>query len=318
MDYLAVGNLMVDTIVFRDGSSIDQLGGPAPFAYTGIKLWTDNCKLVCNVGKDFPVYFGAWCKTNSVNTDSIQILTEHCNHTQLGYNEDGTYGITDYMEPPSMQSIMEYIENMGYLKIRPKDIEDAIGSEPVKGLYIARNCDPVFWEALGKIKDAHSLEIMWEIETAHARAENLDHVMYALQWVDIFSINLPECSALFAIEDEQQIIRRLQTLPVEMTLFRVGARGLYVVTKTDAYFFPSASNNGIVDQTGCGNSSTGAALYAFCETHDPLCVGTIANVASSINIEHKGLISDLNVARTCAQNRREQLEPEYRASVSGG
>jgi len=312
MEYLLAGNLMVDTILFRDGSKTDQLGGPAPFAYTGVKLWTDNCKLVCNVGNDFNNYYGEWCRANQVNRDSICILGDYCNHTELGYNDDGTYGITDYMAPLDLAWMTDYLERLGYLRIRPKDIERAIGDDDIKGVYLSQDCDRVFWEQIGEIKKRHPFTMMWEIETRHALRENLDDVLYALQWVDLFSVNLPECQKLFELEEEQKIVERLKEIPVTMTVFRVGERGLYVIYGAEDYFFPSASNDGVIDPTGCGNSSTGAALYAYCETKDPICVGIIANVASSINLGYKGLIPDLMGSRETAEKKREVHEAEYR------
>ena len=44
MDYVIAGNVMIDTVRFPDGrhSDGDHIGGPATFAYSGVKLWTDS------------------------------------------------------------------------------------------------------------------------------------------------------------------------------------------------------------------------------------------------------------------------------------
>ena len=97
-----------------------------------------------------------------------------------------------------------------------------------------------------------------------------------------------------------QCITALQYLDVDLTLFRVGERGAYVVTPTDVIYLPPAPGP-VVDPTGCGNTSTGAALYAYAEGMSPLMVGILANVASSMNIRQYGIIPDFAEVRTEAE-----------------
>ena len=41
MDYIAVGDLLLDTVRFADGSDSGvNAGGPVAFGYTGLRLWT--------------------------------------------------------------------------------------------------------------------------------------------------------------------------------------------------------------------------------------------------------------------------------------
>ena len=96
-----------------------------------------------------------------------------------------------------------------------------------------------------------------------------------------------------------------------MTLFRVGHRGAYVVTKEDVIYLPPAPGP-VVDPTGCGNSSTAAALYAYCQGEDPLMVGIMANVTSSINIRQYGVIPDMLAVRNEAYELAQSLYAQYR------
>jgi sugar/nucleoside kinase (ribokinase family) len=317
MKYIIAGNVMVDSIYFRDGrNNRDQLGGPAPFAYTGVKLWTDDCLLVCNVGADFYNYFDKWLKKNNVSIKGIKIKYETCNHSELGYNDDGTYGHTDFM--PSIPQFDSYIqmERLGYLKTTPEEIGIYTICGGVKGVYVAQNCDPVIWDKMGEIKKRDDFELMWEIETIHCLPENLSRFMYALKFVDILSINLQECQSLFQLQDEDDVVKYLLKLPVRMIVLRVGDRGLYTVCDNEYYFHPSAPNRGVVDPTGCGNTSTGAALFGYCETHDPVTTGVIANIASAYNVSYYGLIPDLLNIRAEAIESRRLLEDAYRANIS--
>ena len=68
----------------------------------------------------------------------------------------------------------------------------------------------------------------------------------------------------------------------------------------------------MVDPTGCGNTSTGGALYAYAEGYDPLMVGIMANVASGQNIRQYGVIQDFAKAREEAQAQVQELYAKYK------
>lgn len=96
-----------------------------------------------------------------------------------------------------------------------------------------------------------------------------------------------------------------------MTLFRVGERGLYVVTRDDAIYLPPAPGP-VVDPTGCGNTSTGSALYAYAEGNDPLMVGIMANIASSQNIRQYGIIPSFAKIRDESYEMAKKLYEQYK------
>ena len=51
-EFIAAGNVMLDKVIFSDGtqSGKEHIGGPATFAYSGIRLFTDNVIQCSNVG----------------------------------------------------------------------------------------------------------------------------------------------------------------------------------------------------------------------------------------------------------------------------
>ena len=107
---------------------------------------------------------------------------------------------------------------------------------------------------------------------------------------DCFSINGNEAAKLFNIPraNEEDMINELMKLDVDFTWFRVGIKGAYAIKGNTAVFTPTILGENEQDPTGCGNSSTGAALYAYCEGYDPLMIGAIANVTSSYNVKQYG------------------------------
>lgn len=307
-EYICAGNLIYDSKGMKDPyyGCQEYLGGPATFAYTGIRIWTDSVMQVSKTGADCEELIRPWIEHNKVETKGIQIVCERSNHL---------YGFMHAYGAPRPESFdrhtLDAWQDFGYMKTSPEDIEKFTKDGGVKGVYIASNCDKVFWDKLGAIKKRDGFKLMWEIESVWADKQYMDKVLYACQFADIFSINVAETRKLFECETDEDCIRGLQTLPVDMTLFRVGERGAYVVTKDDSVYLPPAPGP-VVDTVGCGNSSTGSALYAYAEGKDPLMVGIMANIASSMNIRQNGVIPDFDAIRDECYKEAEELYKKYK------
>ncbi len=316
-EYIAAGNVMIDRVSFQDGSGSDKdlIGGPATFAYTGIKLWTDNVIQCSRLGADYRPLFEPWIKKNQIDDSSLKVVCEHCNHGGITYqSRSGDIGEISH-ETGSSRSRTVFQkgtvwEDFGFMKTSPEDIGSLTAKGGVKGVYLAQNCDRVFWEKMRAIKNRDQFLLMWELETSVAYPEFLDAVYAAADTADFFSLNINEAQRLFQVEGDQACIRELQKLPVAFTLFRVGERGLYSVTPDQAVYLPPAPCT-VVDPTGCGNTSTGAALYACAEGEDPLMAGIMANVASACCINQYGAIPDLLGAREASFAMAQKLYRQY-------
>ena len=120
VDYIAFGNVMLDTVVTANGHSTgrEHIGGPATFAYTGIRLWTDSVMQSSRVGEDYHVLFDPWIEQNHVIRDGFEEVVEHCNRSYLVYNEDGTYSGADNVK----RFRSDWIQDFGYMKSSPEQI----------------------------------------------------------------------------------------------------------------------------------------------------------------------------------------------------
>lgn len=309
-EYIAAGNVMLDTVRFADGkeSAREHIGGPSTFAYSGIKLFTDKVMQVSKVGADYSELFDPWMEKNGVERAGFKVVCDHCNHSYLVYNEDGTYGGDMSIE----RFRSDWIQDFGYMKTTPEEIGEWTSKGGFKGLYLAQNVDRVFWHKLDEIKKRDGFKMMWEMESPSSYKKYMDDVKMAMRISDIFSINIQEARTLFDCETEEECIENLQAMPTAFTLFRVGARGLYAVTPDECYYLPSAPSDRVIDPTGCGNTSTGSALYAFCEGYDPLMVGIMANVGAAMNIRNYGVMPNFSEVRDLAFKQANELYKEYK------
>ncbi len=318
IEYLACGNIMSDRIKYQNGEVSEwNMGGPAFYALSGMRIWTRDCKLVCKTGADYSETYGKWMDNNSVTRESVRVEVEEHTRFTLSYNEDGSFTPTPHFSD----------EHLGYLKTHADDIDEAAAGYPIKGMYMAHNFDHIVWENLKRVKEKHGFKIMWEIEYAAPLRERLgltreevrERICDVLQIADAWSLNNKEAADIFDLprEDDAAIIAELQKLPTQFTFYRVGDRGSYAVTPDAAYFCPVMQPIGpSVDPTGCGNCSTGAAAYALFSGEHPGMVACMANVAAGFNAAQRGpyrLYTQevMDMARKLAQESFEQMKVRY-------
>ena len=316
-DYVIAGNVMLDKVIFLDGSASgrEHIGGPATFAYSGVRIWTDSVMQCSNLGADYETLFKPWIKENNVETAGFKIICDRCNHSIMHFTDrSGAYaGPLDYKETEEEHWLKnDAWQDFGYMKTKPEEIELFTRGTNVKGVYVAQNADRIFWEKLSAIKKRDGFKLMWEIESPWSFKHYLQDVQEICRdAVDVFSINIDEAQHLLDCKGDEACIKGLQKLDVALILFRVGNRGLYVITAGDCIYLPPAPGP-VLDPTGCGNTSTGAALYAYAQGMDPLMVGIMANVASSQNIRQYGTISNFSAIREESRQLTETLYMQYK------
>jgi sugar/nucleoside kinase (ribokinase family) len=76
----------------------------------------------------------------------------------------------------------------------------------------------------------------------------------------------------------------------------VGKRGIYILCEGKVLFAPAFTKYPVTDVTGCGNSSTAAGFYAWCEGKDLYEIAAHANVTAGHNLRYLGAmeLSDEN------------------------
>ncbi len=282
--FLSCGNIMSD-VVERDDGSLSELkiGGPALYALSGIRLFTRDCRLVCQAGADYGESYGVWLDNNGITRQSVRVAAQYTSQHLIRHQRDGSYTWRSRFGT----------QLLGYLKTTPAHIGEACSME-TRGVYLAQNTDPVFWEELARIKKENGFRLMWELEVPQPDdgipEDKLQRVARVLPMVDIWSLNSTEAGYLFDMEKDREIaiIRRLQELPVRFTFFRVGKRGAYLVMPDRAYFCPAVTVERCVDPLGCGNCSTGAMLYGIVSRMEPEKALAAANVAAGFNAAQYG------------------------------
>ena len=314
MKYIAEGSTITNRLLFLDGRVKDKImGGGGFYAYTALRMCTDDCLFVSSVGEDFDDFYGAWFERNHCSKDGLYFRVKKTEYNELKYFPDGSYIEYSIYGDQFTDEELLAMRKQGIMYVPVKDPEErrrmVLNVEDItkfmddaKGLYTSRALTDEASEELLKHKQG-GCKIMWEIPASvlndvreiYAR-DGMEGLKHHLRAIDILSINRNECALIFGIDTDGEIIPLLKELNIPV-YYRVGTDGAYMIADGKDYFVPMISTvekEKEIDPTGCGNSSTGAALWAWCEGYDPLMTCVIGNVVASYNVRQYGPFLDMS------------------------
>ena len=314
MKYIAEGATITNRLLFLDGRVKENImGGGGFYAYMALRMCTDDCLFLSSVGKDFDDFYGAWFDKNGCSRDGLFVRLEKTMYNDLKYFPDGSYieysiygkKYTDEQLAEMRKSGLVFLgeEDPEELKKQSLKLVDFVSFiDEAKGLYTSQALTDENSELLIEHKK-NGCKIMWEIpatsvEIAHEAylKGGIEGMKHYLRSIDILSINRNECSIIFEKETDEEIIPLLKALEIPV-YYRVGIDGAYMIADNKEYYVPMISTVAKeleVDPTGCGNSSTGAVLWAWCEGYDPLMTCVIGNVVASYNVRQYGPFLDMS------------------------
>ncbi len=304
MRYIIAGCALIDDIVHADGSRTrGQLGGSL-YALAGIKPCCDDVLLVTTAGPDFADYYGAYYRANNLSFAGVNTVLPHTQHNVLTYQTDGRWHETSAHGP-------DFVARYGHLT--PISTAQIIPhcSHATRGIYLEASVTESVWRNLEQLRAAApNALIMCEVpsaDTEHPQRHRLVRDM--AKNVDVFSINLPEAQAVYGTRSEAETLEYLLTLATPC-FFRVGTRGAYLITGGQVFFAPAVGVAESVDATGCGNCSTGTALYGLAEGLPPPQIVHMANHAAALNARQPGPfpVFDATVRATLWQQVRRTTE----------
>ena len=303
MKYVVAGNAAADCITFADGSSTGFLpGGATLFALTGIQLWTDEVLLCGGFGADYMDHMGDWLLRNHINRAGFHVRDPRNPLNYMFYRDEGGW-----------DSRTEYgAAHYDNLCCNPEEdhLRDFLAD--TVGLCTFRGEDPDFFREIFALRKEFSFKFGWEIKGNLCVPEKLPLIRELLTQVDAFSLNRPEAFRLFGTNNDRDAITALQTLGLPLVIYRVGKRGIYILKDGECLFAPSFQKYPVVDVTGCGNSSTSAAFYAWCEGKDIFDIAAYANVTAGQNLRYYGAMELTEENRRTAMAEEQELARSLR------
>ena len=280
--YLITGSVIVNDILYPDGSLVKNFLGGSIYTVNGILPYTDDLLFLSAAGPDFDALYGDYFRKNGLSAEGIEISFPRTHHTLVEYAQSGEW------EEHSIYG-EEFEKLYGTYPLAKSEYVIGHGGEDVKGIYFESGAGEEVWKGLSKMREACPNAIfMAEIATSETRdPESRKKVMELIEKIDMYSINRPEAMALFRTDSEEESIEEIIRLG-KPCFFRLGRKGSCMIQDGKAWFAPSVESAGSVDSTGCGNCSTGASLYGYCEGLHPLKTACYANVAAGVNARQYG------------------------------
>ena len=270
MKYLVTGTTIVDYPRFPDGTGVDNvLGGCGVYSYSGVRMLTDEVEFTAKTGEDFDEYFGEYFRLNNISTDYLDVVTPHLMRTRIEYRANGSYRAVPVPGSPSYDEAPElHCRTESFTKYFPL-VE--------KGLYCFNNV-----RGAAEARDQYGFRIMLEGATG-VGPEYRDELLEGARLADIYSLNSNECKDIFRLQTEEECYETLLGIG-RPCFFRLGTKGAAMIADGRSYFVPIVHvTDHEKDPTGCGNSSTAAAMWAWFEGYDPLMTTCIANTVAAYN-----------------------------------
>ena len=333
MKYIVDGYTITNRLRFLDGRIIsDIMGGGGFYAYTAVKMCTDDSLFITSVGPDVDEVYGDWYKNNNVSKEGFFYQLDKTIYNELKYFEDGSYiEYSIYNGSYSDEELYE-MRKSGLVFLGEEDpielAKEFVSMDKVvpfiddaKGLYTSQTLTDENTELLLAHKKG-GCKVMWEIPATSIEPcreiyvkDGIEGLKHHLRAVDILSINRNESQIIFGVKTDNEIISLLKELNIPV-YYRVGIDGAYMISDGKEYFVPMISTVASeleIDPTGCGNTSTGAAMWAFCEGYDPLKVCVIGNVVASYNVRQYGPYLNMsNEVRKEMMDIANKIYEEYR------
>lgn len=273
-DFLAIGSIIIDDIVYPDGrSSMGVLGGGGAHAAYGIASTGEKPGLIGLVGEGLPDEIRARLEADFDCAGLVWTRHPQVRGWQI-------------FEWNGVRNEIFRVEVIEPFMFGPAADDPAVPFESARGFTLLRAPEHVAsWRARFP-----AATLLWEPVRVFMLSADHEAFVQGLRQADIVSPNLHEAQTMYGIEDELEIMRRMLEDGVKAAALRMGELGSLVARagEAQAHYIPAVAVADVVDQTGAGNSYCGGFLVGFCREDDIVSAGCYGAAAASFTLEHVG------------------------------
>ncbi len=294
-DYLAIGSVVIDDIVYPDGrTSMGVLGGGGTHAAYGMAACGEKPGLMALVGEDLPANIRA--RLNADFDTSGLVWTAH--------NQMRGWQIFEW---DGRRNEIFRVDVIDPFMHQPHPDNPALPFASASGLTLLRQPQYVAaWR-----RRFPNATLLWEPTRAFMLSGDYARFLDALPHCDIVSPNLHEAQTMTSLEDEVAIVRRLLADGAAVAALRMGELGSLVARRGDscAWHIPARPVRKVIDQTGAGNSYCGGFVVGWRREKDIAAAGCYGAAAASFTLEHVGCAqlpadTDMQFAQRLAEARQ--------------
>ncbi len=273
-DFLAIGSVIIDDIVYPDGrTSMGVLGGGGTHAAYGMVAAGEKPALVGLVGEDLPANVRARLNADFDTSGLVWTSHKQVRGWQI-FEWDGRRNEifrVDVIEPFMHQ---------------PHADRPTLPFTSAAGITLLRQPEYV----AGWRRRFPAATLLWEPTRAFMLGGDYARFLSGLRHANIVSPNLHEAQAMTGMDDEVAIVRRLLADGAAVVALRMGELGSLVAHRDDncAWHIPALPVTEVIDQTGAGNSYCGGFVVGWRRKNDIAAAGCYGAAAASFTLEHIG------------------------------
>ncbi len=273
-DFLAIGSIIIDDIVYPDGrTSMGVLGGGGTHAAYGIAFAGETPGLVGLVGEDLPADIRARLEADFDCAGLVWTPHPQVRGWQI-------------FEWNGIRNEIFRVEVIEPFMFGPAADDSALPFDSARGFTLLRGPRHVAsWR-----ERFPAATLLWEPVRVFMLSADREAFLAGIAQADIVSPNLHEAAAMYGIDDELEIMRRLLADGAKVAALRMGELGSLVARQGDAeaHSVPAVRVADVVDQTGAGNAYCGGFLVGYCREGDIAMAGCYGAAAASFTLEHVG------------------------------
>lgn len=316
-----VGEISIDHIITSQDRVYDGiLGGPAPYAAAGARLWADSVSIVSRVGTDLPPPLLEPVQDHGIETDAV--------HRFPYIKTRRTFAAYD---APSR--LAEGPPSRHYLRLGLALPKDLLATQPLTASSASNGAQPLpsdLPQDLSSFRAVHLAFLEWESASLISRSlrqarvpmiafepadqlmrpERLHQLSVLLRDVDAFLPSRAQVQALFRSQRSSvwEMAEALGAMGPTVVLIKDPLRGLWLYeVQTDRRWSIPVYPNSVVDVTGADSTLCGGFLVGLGNQGEPLQAALQAAVASSFAVEGTGPCYPLTAMPGLAQARLQSL-----------
>jgi sugar/nucleoside kinase (ribokinase family) len=274
-DYVTIGGIIIDDIVFPNGETrMAVLGGGSVHAAAGILLWDQRAGIGARIGPDLPESARQRLARDFDQQGIIQLDLPQARAWQL-FEWDGRR-----TEIYRVEVIAPFVHG-----ITPDQLPAAY--RRAKGVHFLRDAaDLPLWRAL--YPDA---TLLWEPAQPFMIPPHSAAFRAGLRHMDIVSPNWLEAQQVYGLDDPAALVGALLDDGAPIAALRMGEAGSLVGQRDQPHLIrvPAVPVPTIIDQTGAGNTYCGGFLVGWGETGDLITAACYGGVAASFALEVLGV-----------------------------
>lgn len=280
VDYVVVGNIIIDDIVLHDGTvRMNTLGGAGTHALMGLRLWSSEVGFIAGVGTDFPAeHWGrlSKCRADLSGVGRGELPTPRA--WQL-YEQDGQ----------RTEVFRTHFEDLQRLEAQPQHFPASyVGA---RGVYIVTGRPDTLRSWVAYLRGHAVPLILWEPSSCWLEPGHRTEFARLAAEVDIVCPDIDAATCLYEESDPHRLVLAMHQDGARVVALRMGKAGSLVgEAGCEPHAIPIWPAE-VVDVTGAGNAYCGGFLAGYADSSDVHAAGLHGAVSASFAIEQFGPIA---------------------------